>query len=109
MGTGGVFFDACRLQELRARAGTPNQNRYFINFGICSMALRRVLAAAGALFSLWRLVANNGYFGLHCGVILGAQSSTILTLGSQMGCRFKGDFLRISRGRQDSEDVLGGR
>ena len=29
-------------------------------------------------------------------------------LGSKMGCRFKGDFLRISRGRQDSENVLGG-
>ena len=26
----------------------------------------------------------------------------------QMGCRFKGDSLWIFRGRQDSEDVLGG-
>ena len=31
-----------------------------------------VLAAAGALFSLWRPVANNVDFGLHFGVILGA-------------------------------------
>ena len=75
----------------------------------------RILAATGALFSLWRPVANNGDFGFHFGVILGAQSSTILTLGlpesilgSKMGCSFKGDFLRISRGGQDSEDVLGG-
>ena len=37
LGTGGVFFDVCRLQELkrRARAGAPNQNRFFINFWIC--------------------------------------------------------------------------
>ena len=83
LGTGGVFFDACRLQELkrRAGAGAPNQNRFFIDFGVYPKARRRVLAAAGALFSLWRPVANNGDFGLHFGVILGAQSSTILTLG----------------------------
>ena len=74
LGTVGVFFDACRPQEPKkeARAGTLNQNRVFINFGICSMALRRVLAAAGALFSLWRPLANNGDFGLHFGIILGA-------------------------------------
>ena len=71
-----------RNRTTRARAGTPNQNRFFIDFGVCPKALRRVLAAAGALFSLWRPVANDGYFGLHFGIILGAQSSTILTLGS---------------------------
>ena len=48
-----------------------NQNRFFIDFGVCPKALRMVLAAAGALFSLWRPVANNGYFGLHFGIILG--------------------------------------
>ena len=48
--------------------------------------IRTVLAAVGALFSLWRPVANNVDFGLHFGVILGAQSSTILTVGSLRGC-----------------------
>ena len=64
--TVGAFFAPCRLQEpkRRARAGTQNQNRFFIDFGVCPKALRRVLAAVGALFSLWRPVANNGYFGL---------------------------------------------
>ena len=104
-----------RNRKRRARAGGPNQNRFFIDFGVCPKALRRVLAAAGALFSLWRPVATNVDFWLHFGVILGAQTSTILTLGlpesllgSKMGCHFKGDFLRIFRGGQDSENVLGG-
>ena len=66
----------------RARAGTQNEKRFFIDFGVCPKVLRRVLAAAGALFSLGRPVAKNVDFGFHFGIIFGAQSSTFLTLGS---------------------------
>ena len=38
-----------------------------------ALDFRRILAAAGALFSLWWPVANNVDFGLHFGVILGAR------------------------------------
>ena len=117
LGTGGVFLTLAgfRNRKRRVRAGTPNQNRFFIDFGVCPKALRRVLAAAGALFSLWRPVANNGYFGLHFGDIREPKAQLYSLwglpesiLGSKMGCCLKGDFSRISRGRQDSEDVLGG-
>ena len=55
---------------------------FFIDSGVYPNALRRVLAAAGALFSLWRPVANNIEFWFHFEEILGDNSSTILTLGS---------------------------
>ena len=98
-----------------ALAGTQNQKRLFIHFGVCPKVLKRVLAAAGALFSLGRPMANNVDFWLHFGVIVGAEAQLSSLwglpesiLGGNMGCRFNGDFLWISRGRQDSEDVLGG-
>ena len=79
--------------------------------------LRRVLAAAGALFSLGRPVAKNVDFCLHFILesfwepkaqlysLWGLPKSI---LGDKMGCHLKGDSLWISRGRQDSEDPLGG-
>ena len=77
--------------------------------------LRRDLAAAGALFSLGRPVAKNIDFWLHLGRF-GEPKAQLYSLwglpesilGGKMVCRFKGDFLWISRDRQDSEDVLGG-
>ena len=75
LGTVGVFFDACRLQE-------PNMEGSSRHFGVCTKVLRRVLAAAGALFSLWRPVANNVDVCFHFGEMLGAKSSTVRTLTS---------------------------
>ena len=84
LGTVGVFFDACRLQEPKKRARQALRTRaaFFIDFGVCPKVPRRVLAAAGALFLLWRPVAKNVDFWLHFGIILGATSSTMLTLES---------------------------
>ena len=65
-----------------ARAGTQNQKVFSIDFVVCSKVLRGVLAAAGALFSLWWQVANNVDFWLHFEENFGDESSTILTLGS---------------------------
>ena len=80
------------------------------------MALRRVLAAAGALFHFgghWQIMATLGFiletFWEPKAQLYSLWGLLESILGSKMGCRFKGDFLRISRGRQDSENVLGGR
>ena len=50
-------------QALRIR------NVFFIDCVVCPKGLRRVLAAAGALFSLWQPVAKNVDFWLHFGEI----------------------------------------
>ena len=64
MGTGGVFFDACILQELK-KEGSGRHSEPEPLFSFCPKVLRRVLAAAGALFSLWQTVANHVDFGLY--------------------------------------------
>ena len=75
--------------------------------------LRRVLAAAGALFSdQWQRMSAFGSI-LESFWEPKAQPYSLWALpesilGGKMGCRFKVDFLWISRGRQDSEKTLGG-
>jgi hypothetical protein len=106
LATCGVVFDAWRLQDLkkRVRPGIQNQKRFFIDFGVCPEVLRRVLAAAGAQFSLFSQCRKNTDLGFHLGGLLWARSVTILTLwfpgsvlAGKMGCRFIGDMLWISR------------
>ena len=103
-----------RSRTWRVRAGTQNQKQLFqfsIDVGVCTKVLRRVLAAAGALFSLWRPVANNVDVWLHFEEMLGAKSSTThfrvpeSIFGGKMGCRSIGDFLWISKGSQDSRTL----
>ena len=72
-----------RTSKKRVQAGIQNQKRVFIDFGVCPEVLRRV-AAEGAQFSLFQPVAQHVDFGLHFRGLLGAKSSTILTLGSHM-------------------------
>ena len=82
-GTVGVFFGVCRVQEPKKEgAGRRSEPEpLFSDFGVYPKILRRVLAAAGARFSLWQPVAHNVDFGFLFGVILGAESSSRLTLG----------------------------
>ena len=93
-----------RTSKKRVQAGIQNQKRFFIDFGVCPEVLRRVLAAAGAQFSLFQPVAQNVDFGLHFRGLLGAKSSTILTLGSHMlAWRLAGHTLRQAAGIQDPQ------
>ena len=80
----GVFFAACRLQELKKEgsSGDSESEVFFSSILGCPKMLRRVLAAAGALFPLGRPVAKNVDFWVNLGIALGAKSSTIFTLGS---------------------------
>jgi hypothetical protein len=75
------MLEGFRTSKKRVQEGIQNQKRFFIDFGVCPEVLRRVLAAAGAQFSHFQPVAQIVDFGLHLGEILGAKSSTILTLG----------------------------
>ena len=88
----------------KVQAGIQNQKRFFFNFGVCPEVLRRVLAAAGALFSLWQPVATNVDFWLHFGEIWGAKSSTIFTLGLHLlAWRPAGHALRQAARIQDPQ------
>ena len=51
------------------------RSAFLTDLGVCRQVLRRVLAAAGALFSLWRPVANTADFWLHFGWIWGVQKA----------------------------------
>ena len=64
-----------RTSKKRGQAGIQNQKRCFIDFGVRQEVLRRVLAAAGAQFSLFQLVAKHVDFGLHFGETLGLNYS----------------------------------
>ena len=66
---------------MRVQVDIQNYNIFLIDFGICLKGLRRVLARAGARFSLFQQVAETIDLGSHFGIILGAESSTIHTLG----------------------------
>ena len=82
--TEGVFLDACRLQELKKEGSGRHSEPEALFSSILGSATS---AQEGSLqrelcFHFGGQWQENVDFGLHFGVILGAQSSTILTLGS---------------------------
>ena len=88
----------------RVQAGIQNQKRFFFNFGVCPEVLRRVLAAAGAPFSLFQPVAQHVDIWHPFGEILGAKRSTILTLGLHLlAWRPAGHTLRQAARIQDPQ------
>ena len=72
-----------RTSKKRVQAGIQNQKRLFIDFGVCPEVLRRVLAAAGAQFSLFQPVAQNVDVGLHFGETFGAKNQHLLPLAEK--------------------------
>ena len=105
-----------RNRKRRARAGTPNQNRFSSILGSAprrsgGFSLQRELCfhfgGQWQLMSIFCSILESFWEPKPQLSLLWCLPESIL--GSKMRCRFKGDFLRISRGRQDSEDVLGGR
>ena len=117
MGTGGVFFDACRLQELKNEGSgrhsepEPLFHQGFAPWRSGGFSLQRELCFHFG--GQWQIIATLGSilesFWEPKAQLYSLWGLPESILGGKMGCRFKGDFLRISRGRQDSEDVLGGR
>ena len=101
-GTVGVFLMPAgfRSRTWRVRAGTQNQKRLCHRFWDLHQVLRRVLAVAGARFSLGGPVAKNVDCWLHLGEIFGVQLYSLRGLpesifGGKMGCLFPQTSLAI--------------
>ena len=112
-GTVGVFFDACRSQELKKEgSGSHSESETFFHrfwglppmrSGGFSLQRERCFHFGGQ----WQIMATLGSIlesfwepKPQLPSLWGLPESI---LGSKMGCRFKGDFLRISRGRQGDQ------
>ena len=114
LGTGGVFFDACRLQELKKEGSGRHSEPepLFHQFwdllhgaqegSRCNGSSVSTLAASGKERRLW------ASFWEPKAQLYSLWGLPETILGSKMGCRFKGDFLWMSMVWHDSEDVLGG-
>ena len=118
VGTVGVFFDACRLQEVKKQGSGRHSEpeplfssilgsvpRYSGGFSLQQELCfhlddqwQRMSTVGSILESFWEPKAQlYSLWGLPESI-----------LGGKMGCRFEGNFLWISRSRQDSEKTLGG-
>ena len=119
MGIVGVFFDACRLQELKKEgSGTHSESESLFHrfWGLPQGAQEGSRCSGSSVFTWTTSGKECRLFGSMLGSFWEPKAQLYSLwghpesiLGGKMGCRFKGGFLWISRGRQDSEDVLGGR